>query len=198
VIGYYLTHPQVLIDPAVPTPRWRLSPKGRERTTAILGKPWLRTLRRIVASDEQKAIDTASIIADAIGLEFQIGEHLGENDRSATGFLEPTAFEAAADRFFADPETSWSGWERAVDAQERIVQAVDRVLATHPTEEPILFTGHGAVGSLLKTHLAGRAISRREDQPGGGGNIFAFALFDRALLCDWTPMESFEGVADDR
>lgn len=198
MIGYYLTHPQVLIDPAVPTPRWPLSQKGRDRTKAILGKPWLKTLRRIVASDEQKAIDTASIIADAIGLEFEIGEHLGENDRSSTGFLEPTAFETAADRFFADPWTSWNGWERAADAQARIVAAVDAVLAAHPVEQPILFTGHGAVGSLLKTHLAGRAISRREDQPGGGGNIFAFALFDRALLCDWTPMESFEGIGHDR
>lgn len=198
MIGYYLTHPQVVIDPAVPTPRWPLSAKGRDRVEAILDEPWLKTIRRIVSSDERKAIDTASIIAAATGLECEIGERMGENDRSSTGFLEPTAFEAAADCFFADPGTSWNGWERAVDAQERIVRAIERVLATHPTEQPILFTGHGAVGSLLKTHLAGRAISRLEDQPAGGGNLFAFALFDRALLCDWTPMESFEGIGHDR
>ncbi|MFN3546730.1 MAG: histidine phosphatase family protein [Mesorhizobium sp.] len=198
MIAYYLTHPQVVIDPAVPTPDWPLSQKGRERMSGILGKSWLRTLSRIVTSNERKAIDTATLIADATGRKFEIGENMGENDRSSTGFLEPTAFEAAADSFFADPETSWNGWERAVDAQARIVQAVGAVLATHPADQPVLFTGHGAVGSLLKTHLAGRAISRREDQPAGGGNIFAFALCDRALLCDWTPMESFEGIGHDR
>ncbi|RST84667.1 histidine phosphatase family protein [Aquibium carbonis] len=198
MIGYYLTHPQVVIDPAVPTPQWPLSSEGRHRTEAILGKAWLKTLRRIVSSGERKAIDTASIIAAAAGLDVEIDARMGENDRSSTGFLEPAAFEAAADCFFAEPETSWNGWERAVDAQARIVEAVDGVLAAHPPDTPILFTGHGAVGSLLKTHLAGRAISRREDQPGGGGNIFAFALSGRALLCDWTPMESFEGPGDDR
>lgn len=198
MIGYYLTHPQVLIDPSVPTPRWPLSARGRDRVASILGKPWLNSLRRIVSSDERKATDTASIIAAAIGLEFEIAANMGENDRSSTGFLEPTAFEAAADRFFADPETSWNGWERAVDAQARIVEAVDAVLAAHRSAEPILFTGHGAVGSLLKAHLAGRSISRREDQPAGGGNVFAFALSRRALLCDWIPMERFEGIGDGR
>lgn len=198
MIGYYLTHPQVLIDPAVPTPRWPLSRQGRDRTEAILGKAWLKTLRRIVSSGERKAIDTAAIIAAATGLDVEIDERMGENDRSSTGFLEPQAFEAAADCFFARPETSWNGWERAVDAQARIVEAVYRVLAAHRPAEPILFTGHGAVGSLLKAHLAGRTISRREDQPGGGGNVFAFDLSERALLCDWTPMESFEGTGHDR
>jgi len=28
--------------------------------------------------------------------------------------------------------------------------------------------------------------------------IVAFTLCGRALLCDWTPMESFEGIGHDR
>jgi len=194
MIGYYLTHPQVTIDPAVPVPRWGLSDRGRARVEAMLERRWLRSIERIVSSDERKAVETANIIAASIGLAGEIGEAMGENDRSATGFLEPTAFEAAADRFFAEPEESWNGWERAIDASERIGRAVDRVLASHPAEKSILLVGHGAVGTLLKCRFAGRAISRAEDQPGGGGNIFAFSLADRALLCDWTPMDAFEGV----
>jgi hypothetical protein len=34
---------------------------------------------------------------------------LGENDRSATGFLEPDVFETTADRFFAEPDRSIDG-----------------------------------------------------------------------------------------
>lgn len=196
MIGYYLTHPQVAIDPAVPVPRWGLSERGRARVEAMLGRRWLRSIERVVSSDERKAVETAGIVAASIGLAGEIAEGMGENDRSSTGFLEPTAFEAAADCFFAAPETSWNGWERAVDASDRIAGAVERVLASHPSEKPVLFVGHGAVGTLLKCRLAGRSIARAEDQPEGGGNIFAFRLADRALLCDWTPMERFEGIDD--
>lgn len=194
MIGIYLTHPQVAIDPAVPVPRWPLSDRGRARVHAILGRPWLAGIRRVVSSDETKAVETASIVAGALGLDCEAHADMGENDRSATGFLEPVAFEAAADRFFGEPETSWNGWERAVDAQARIVAAVERVLADHPFDRPILFVGHGAVGTLLNVTLAGRPIARSADQPAGGGNVFAFRLSDRALLCDWTAMEEFEGV----
>jgi len=195
VIAYYLTHPQVEIVRSIPVPQWSLSAKGKERLQAIRDKPWLRSVAHIVSSDERKAVETAAILADAVGIAVQAEQDMGENDRSATGFLEPAAFERAADCFFAEPEMSWRGWERAVDAAERIVGAVDRVLTGHDSSKPILFVGHGAVGTLLKCRVADRPISRREDQFGGGGNIFAFRLSNRALLCDWTPAETFEGAS---
>lgn len=193
MIAYYLTHPQVEIAPSLPIPSWSLSELGRRRMEAVASRPWLRALTRIVSSDERKAIETAAIIGNAMGVVAEIGADLGENDRSATGFLEPIAFEHAADRFFAEPDASWRGWERAADAAERIARAIDRSLADHGST-PILFVGHGAVGTLLKCRLSGRPISRREDQPAGGGNVFAFRLSNRTLLCDWTPMEAFEGA----
>ena len=53
----------------------------------------------------------------AKGNTLQRGGSLHENDRSATGYLPPNQFEAMADRFFAEPQASVLGWERAVDAQ---------------------------------------------------------------------------------
>lgn len=194
MIAYYLTHPQVDMETARPVPLWRLSAIGRGRVEAMRAKPWLGTLGRIVASAETKAVEAAAILAAHLRIPMHVVEDMGENDRSSTGFLEPAAFEAAADQFFAEPETSWNGWERAVDASRRIIGAVESALRDHDPERPILFVGHGAVGSLLKASLAGRPISRVEDQPPGGGNIFAFRLSNRQLLCDWTPMEEFEGV----
>ncbi|MFI0847903.1 histidine phosphatase family protein [Mesorhizobium sp. IMUNJ 23232] len=196
MIAYYLTHPQVEIDRSVPLPLWGLSARGLDRTEALARRTWVGSVRRIVASEERKAAETAVIIASRLDLDIETHANLGENDRSSTGFLEPQAFEAAADRFFAEPEVSWDGWERATDASARITRAVDRILDAHDPVLPVLFVGHGAVGTLLKCRLAGRSISRSEDQPAGGGNIFAFRLVDRALLCDWTPMESFDGVFD--
>lgn len=196
MFAVYLTHPQVEIDPAVPVPDWGLSSKGRARMEAACEKPWVRRIGRIISSTEKKAVEAAAIMASVAGWPVETIEEMGENDRSATGFLPPPEFEAAADCFFAQPEQSFRGWERAVDAQARIVGEVGRVLSAHDSAIPILFVGHGGVGTLLKCGLAGRPISRAEDQgPGGGGMLHAFALENRRLLCDWTPVEDWQGFA---
>ena len=197
MIGLYLTHPQVEIDPTIPVPEWRISSHGRARIEAVLGRPWLKDVKLVIASDERKAVDTARLIADSRALACQVFPGMGENDRSSTGFLDPPLFEKAADAFFAFPSESWNGWERAADAQARIVGAFGRALKAHRPEGNVLFVGHGAVGTLLKCHLARRPISRREDQPAGGGNIYAFPLAGSGLLCDWTPIERFEGIGNE-
>jgi broad specificity phosphatase PhoE len=192
--GIYITHPQVRIDPDIPVPQWGLSDIGRARAEQAARSGWAKQLGRIVSSDEAKAIETAEIVASAAGIHIEIAHDTHENDRSATGFLPPPAFEAAADWFFAHPDESFKGWERAVDAQARIVTAVSRILANHDPKVPIAFVGHGGVGTLLKCHLAGQSISRDRDQPGGGGNLFCFSLADQTVSCDWTPMERWQGV----
>lgn len=192
MFAVYISHPQVEIDPAVPVPEWGLSALGRERARSAAAAPWAAALSRIVASTECKAVETAKILAgDRLAVETDPA--MGENDRSATGYLPPDAFEAAADAFFAEPEKHFSGWERAVDAQARIVAAIDGALAGHDPARPIAFVGHGGVGTLLKCHLAGAPIHRQRDQPPGGGNLFAFRLADRTITCDWTAMEAWKG-----
>jgi broad specificity phosphatase PhoE len=193
MFGIYVTHPQVRIDPDVPVPRWGLSELGAARSAMAAQCGWARQLTRILSSDETKALETAAILARPAGIDIEVLDHAGENDRSATGFLLPDEFEKAADWFFANPEQSFYGWERAVDAQARIVSAVFSVLDGHDPSRPIAFVGHGGVGTLLKCHLAGLPIARSHDQPGGGGNLFAFALADRSLACDWRPFELWQG-----
>lgn len=190
--GYYITHPQIVMDRAIPVPQWGLSQTGRSRLEAISDRSWVLSLTQIFSSDEKKAVETAEILAGGSGCPIEIDAMMGENDRSSTGFLPPHEFEKAADCFFAEPEASFKGWERAVDAQARIVRAVDAALV-RCGDGPVAFVGHGGVGTLLKCHLGHTPISRDNDQPPGGGNIFAFRLSDRALLCDWEAMETFSG-----
>lgn len=195
MFGVYVTHPQVQIDPDVPVPQWGLSTVGRERAVIAAALPWVRSLGRIVSSDETKAIEAAQLLADVAGVTVEVYHDMGENDRSATGFLPPPEFEKAADWFFANPTESFRGWERAIDAQARISNAVFRILGDHDPKIPIAFVGHGGVGTLLKCRLTGAPISRSADQKGGGGgNVFAFRLADRAVACDWTPMEHWQGI----
>lgn len=193
MFGIYLTNPQIRIEPDVPVPRWGLSEIGIARAEKAAQRGWAQQLSRILSSDETKALETAAIMARTSGVEVEVLEHSGENDRSATGFLVPEEFEKAANWFFANPEQSFHGWERAIDAQKRIVSAVSLALDRHDPAKPIAFVGHGGVGTLLKCHLGGLPISRSQDQLAGGGCLYAFSLADRSLACDWTAMELWQG-----
>jgi broad specificity phosphatase PhoE len=184
----YLTHPQVAIDPEVPIPDWGLSDVGRARTARLAGaRPWPETTV-IVASAERKAVETAAILGAAWGVPVRVRPEMHENDRSATGFLPPAAFESAADRFFSQPRESFRGWETAERAQRRILGEVEASLQGHPGGD-LLFVGHGAVGTLLHCGLAGAAIDRRFDQPAGGGHWFAFDVETRRPLHHWRDMD---------
>ncbi|QKD04828.1 histidine phosphatase family protein [Mesorhizobium loti] len=187
-IAYYITHPQVQMDAAIPVPEWGLSDVGRARAFAMLDQPWVGPIRRIFSSAERKAIDTAEILARHLRLAVEVRDKMHENDRSATGFLPPPEFEAVADQFFANPHKSIRGWERAIDAQQRIVSEVEAVLGADEAGD-IAFVGHGGVGTLLLLSLSGREISRAADQPAGGGNYFAYDIATRRLIHGWRPVD---------
>jgi broad specificity phosphatase PhoE len=151
----------------VPVPRWPLTPRGIARMRSLAAEPALDGLASVWASTETKAIEGAGILAAAFGLPVRVLEELGENDRSGTGYLPVEEFERVADAFFANPALSVRGWERAVDAQARIVAAIAQVMRESPPG-PVAVVAHGGVGALLRAHLAGAPISREWDQPGAG------------------------------
>ena len=187
-ILYYVTHPQVQVDANIPVPEWGLSDIGRARAIAMLDQPWVGSIGRIVSSAERKAMETAEILATHLGLAIEVRERMHENDRSATGFLPPPEFEAVADQFFANPHDSIRGWERAIDAQHRIVSEVDAVLGDDEAGD-IAFVGHGGVGTLLLLSLSGKEISREADQPAGGGNYFAYDIGACQIIHGWRAID---------
>lgn len=90
-----------------------------------------------------------------------------------------------ADAFFANPEESVNGWERAVDAQARIIAVVRHVLREAP-EGDVAIISHGGVGALLMSHLISAPINRATDQPPGtGGYVLSFGRADWKLRHGW-------------
>ncbi|WP_062014866.1 histidine phosphatase family protein [Aureimonas sp. AU4] len=160
----FVTHPQVVIDPAVPVEDWSLSARGRERMDLFAREGDWSRLVEVWSSREPKAREGAEILATRHGLGVREREDLGENDRRATGFLPPDEFQRTADLFFAHPETSVRGWERAVDAQARVRRAVEAILAGAP-EGDVAVVARGGVGTLLLLSVLGEPISRSADQP---------------------------------
>jgi len=188
---YFVTHPNVVVDPSMPVTEWPLSDLGRERMVRALRQPWIRDLTAIYCSAERKARDGAAIIAASRALPYTVCAGLGENDRSSTGFLPPAEFERTADAFFANPQQSVRGWETAAAAQRRVVDAVVELIARDATRGSIVIVAHGAVGTLLYCHLAGEPIDRRWDQPAnGGGNYFAFPLATMLPDSAWQPIDA--------
>lgn len=191
----FLTHPEVVIDPHQPITEWPLNPIGRARMERFVDMLSDRTITAVYASTERKARDGAAIVAKRLGLSYATHEDLGENDRSSTGFIAPPEFWEVVREFFGRPHESIRGWERAIDAQTRIVNAVSRILREDETSGDIVIVSHGAVGCLLTAHLQAVEIGQesRPQHPGGG----CFIVIDRdtfTLTQDWRAIE--DGFGD--
>lgn len=182
---FYISHPNVAVDPSVPVPEWGLSDEGRRRAIAMLDQPWVPSIGRVVSSTETKAVETAQILADHLGLTAETRSGVGENDRSATGFVPPDEFEQLADAFFAEPELSVRGWERAIDAQRRVAEGLSDLFRA---DDDVAVIGHGGVGTLWYCHLAGIPIDRRHDQP-GQGHYYEVDLTTGAVVHPWRPID---------
>ena len=187
---YFITHPNVLITRDVPVPQWPLSQVGRARMKVALGQTWISDISAVYCSTERKAIDGAEILGAHLCLNANEVPDLGENDRSATGFLPPHEFEAVADEFFSSPMQSVRGWETAANAQARVVNAVGAIARLDPSNGSIAIVSHGAVGTLLYCALSGNPISRQWDQPANsGGNYYAFQLEPQRTFSWWKPID---------
>jgi broad specificity phosphatase PhoE len=188
----FITHPEVVIDPDQPITEWPLNAIGRARMERFADLLADRNVTGVYASAERKARDGAAIVAERLGLSCRMREDLGENDRSSTGFIAPPEFWEVVREFFGRPHESIRGWERAIDAQTRIVAAVNRILREEATSGDIVIVivSHGAVGCLLTAHLQTVEIGResRPQHPGGG----CFIVIDRnsfTLTQDWRAIE---------
>ena len=164
----FLTHPEVVIDPDQPVPEWPLNAIGRARMERFAELLADRDVSAVYASTERKAMDGAAIVAERLGLSYETDEDLGENDRSSTGYIAPPEFWEVVREFFGHPHESIRGWERAIDAQTRIVNAVSRILREDETSGDIVIVSHGGVGCLLTAHLQKVEIGQ-ESRPSASG-----------------------------
>lgn len=188
----FITHGEVEIDPAVPVPDWGLNAKGRARHEAFSASRFVQGVTNVYSSAEKKARDGAEILCAQVDAPHHVIEALHENDRSATGFLPKEEFERTADAFFANPDQSIRGWERAVDAQSRVMAALHQIADEAPAGD-IAVVAHGGIGALTLCRVMGVPIDRKWDQPGGGGgNVIAISLPDWGLLQGWCALEDID------
>lgn len=150
-------HAAVETIPAVAPSLWQLSDEGRAEARRLAHEPVWLPVERIFSSPEPKAFETAHILAGPNGLTVTAIEDLHEVVRPANQWFGddyPGGYPAAVRAYFARPAEAVHGWERAVDAQERILGCIDTVRAWEP--HGFAIAGHGLTISLLVSALTGR------------------------------------------
>lgn len=142
------------IDPTVPASRWRLSEIGRLRCQPLAERLADYGIGALVTSVEPKAVETATIVGDRLGLVPDIVEGLHEHERDLVGFLPRTEFEGKVADFFARQGALVLGSETGEDAYARFAKALDAVIEVYACGDLAVVT-HGTVISLFVSRATG-------------------------------------------
>jgi broad specificity phosphatase PhoE len=130
-----------------------LTARGREQAKAVAAA--LRDIRfdRVISSDLSRARDTAEVIARDHGVTVEVFPELREID---VGEAAGRAIEDAKTRFDWGPGrfVQWPGGESLEDVRDRVVSALDRIVAASPGQR-ICVVGHGGVTRILVSHVLG-------------------------------------------
>jgi 2,3-bisphosphoglycerate-dependent phosphoglycerate mutase len=151
------------IDPARPAEDWQLSEEGRARCGPLAVELGAFEPRRLLSSPESKALETAELIAPALGLEVEVEADLREHERRSLPFLPRAEFVDRMSAFFARPDEIVVGEESAGAARARFAAVVDSI------SRPAAVVTHGTVIALF---VAG------SDPDGGFGFWQTLALPD--------------------
>ncbi|MFB3906028.1 MAG: histidine phosphatase family protein [Acidobacteriota bacterium] len=117
------------------------------RKCSLLAEKLPNSIDVFVSSCEPKAVETAQILAEHHGKEWQIFPGLHEHDRTNLPLLAPWRFEALVAEFFRQPDQLVMGKETAEEAYRRFDQAVLSVVTKHRGRN-IAIVSHGTVISL--------------------------------------------------
>ena len=138
----------------IPAREWTLSEEGQIRARELAGKLIPYQPELIVSSVEPKAHETAKILAENVGLGFQIVDGLHEHDRSQSPYYSKAEFQKLIQEFFAKPTELVFGNETANAALLRFRGAVDVVSNSYQNKN-VAIVAHGTVISLYVSWLTG-------------------------------------------
>ena len=142
------------IDPGRPAREWSLSPEGSRRARQLAPDLAPYDLEVLVSSEERKAVQTAAIIGEELGLAAEVVPGLHEHDRSGVVGLDREAFLSAIERTFAHPGERVFGAESADEARERFTGTLGHLLARYPGRN-LCVVAHGTVLSLYVAEREG-------------------------------------------
>ncbi|MGB7159876.1 MAG: histidine phosphatase family protein [Tepidisphaeraceae bacterium] len=147
-----IKHASPQVEAGVSSHEWKLSPAGREKAAALAERLRSHAPGVIVSSAEPKAIETAQIIAGAMGIAHETAEGLAEHDRSNVPQMPTREFISSVALFFKKPTELVLGRETAAQALDRVTSAIDRILSEKAGRHVAIVT-HGTVLALYLAPL---------------------------------------------
>lgn len=144
-------HSQVDVVPGRPPRTWELSEEGRRRAVVLAERLADFDPARILSSVEPKAVETAEIVAQRLGVPAVALPGLHEHARDTAPFLGAEAFATAMAWLFDEPGKVVFGEESADAAADRFAAAVDAVGGGRDE----IVVAHGTVISLYVSRVAG-------------------------------------------
>lgn len=146
-------HSDPAVDPAAPASSWPLSPRGRARCAPLAEALRPHAPGHIASSPEPKAVETARLLAAALGVGSSVASGLEEHHRETVPFLDD--FRARVAELFARPDERVLGEESAAQARLRFSRALDHLVASWRWPGPPCVVAHGTVLSLHLAHRLG-------------------------------------------
>ena len=144
---YLVRHAEPHVDPGQPLDSWPLTAAGRTAARRLAGT--LPRLKRVVASPERKAVETAQPLADEWGTVVETDDRLREVGGRA--WVDSSEVYREHVRLYftgGEPED----WERLDEATARIIAATEEIM--RGAEDAVLVS-HGLVLTLLRSWFDG-------------------------------------------
>jgi len=150
----------------VPAAEWRLSTEGAQRARAFARLLRPEGATAVFTSCEPKAVETATGIAEQLGLAVENVVGLHEHERPRAQMLSREQFEQNIRDLFARPTQLVFGAETADQARRRFTMALMRVVSR--TTGDVMVVTHGTVMTLFVAEATGLepfAFWKRQQMP---------------------------------
>ena len=149
---FIVRHAPVVVKPDVPSAAWQLTSDAASLVRNLASEIPISSPSRIISSKQDKALQTARILASEFSASVEVRGGFEEHHRGNEPFIaDDLEFRTNIKSFFERPNELVYGNETAQEALTRFQCAVDELMS-EGTNDEIVVT-HGTVGSLyLATH----------------------------------------------
>lgn len=148
-----IKHARPLVDPARPSHEWQLSEQGRQDARRLAERLRPHGIERVFSSDEPKAVETAAMIAGALGVPSGVADGVHEHDRSNVPHMRSGEFISHVELFFRRPDELTLGRETADQCGRRFETAIEKLTRGNAAARAIAVVTHGTVLSLYLSKL---------------------------------------------
>ncbi len=152
----------------IPVQRWKLTQKGTEQARRLPELEDFKEVDAIITSTEEKAIQTATPLAEKLDLDMIHLAGLCELHRGDI-FLTNEDYHEGVKHTLSTPETEWRDWEQGYEALTRFQDTMNQI---GTKSSKVLVVSHGLVLSLFFAKLLGI-----QDQ--------TFLRWKQLRFCEW-------------